>query len=75
MPTGSQRKALGERIIPVMRARDDHGRPGRIARYLSDYADDTTRGMIRFSRHPPVPRLVKLAIVHGQLLWPRQYRR
>ncbi len=50
MPTEADaRKALGERIIPVMRARDDHGRPGRIAQYLSDYADDTTRGMIRFS--------------------------
>lgn len=50
MPTEADaRKAVGERIIPVFRASDDHGRPGRIARYLSKTADDTTRGIIRFS--------------------------
>ena len=50
MPTEADaRKALGERIIPAFRAKDDHGRPGRIARYLSHAADDTSRGSIRFN--------------------------
>ena len=50
MPTEHDaRKAMGERIIPVFRASDDHGRPGRIARYLSSSADDTARGTIRFN--------------------------
>lgn len=50
MPTEHDaRKAMGERVIPVFRAKDDHGRPGRIARYLSDAADDTSRGAIRFN--------------------------
>lgn len=50
MPTEADaRKALGERVIPVFRALDDHGRPGRIARYLPKAADDVTRGMIRFN--------------------------
>lgn len=50
MPTEHDaRKAMGERIIPVFRASDDHGRPGRIARYLSGAADDTSRGTIRFN--------------------------
>lgn len=50
MPTEHDaRKAMGERVIPVFRAKDDHGRPGRIARYLSHAADDTSRGAIRFN--------------------------
>jgi phage terminase large subunit GpA-like protein len=50
MPTEHDaRKAMGERVIPVFRAKDDHGRPGRIARYLSGAADDTSRGAIRFN--------------------------
>ena len=50
MPTEADaRKALGERIIPVLKAKDAHGKPGRTAKYLSGYADDTTRGMIRFN--------------------------
>jgi phage terminase large subunit GpA-like protein len=50
MPTEHDaRKAIGERIIPVFRARDDHGRPGRIARYISHAADDTSRSTIRFN--------------------------
>lgn len=50
MPTEHDaRKAMGERVIPVFRAKDDHGRPGRIARYLSEKQDDTSRGTIRFN--------------------------
>lgn len=50
MPTEADaRKALGERVIPVFRALDDHGRPGRIARYLPKAQDDVTRGMVRFN--------------------------
>jgi hypothetical protein len=40
---------MGERIIPVFRARGADGKPGRIAKYLSGYADDTNRGMVRFN--------------------------
>lgn len=47
MPNEAEaRKALGERIIPVLRATP------RTARLLSKYADDTTRTMVRF-RHGP----------------------
>jgi phage terminase large subunit GpA-like protein len=50
MPTEADaRKAMGERVIPVFRANDDNNRPGRIARYLSHAADDTSRGAIRFN--------------------------
>lgn len=50
MPTESEaKKAMGERIIPVLKAKDEFGRPGRLARYLSDYDDDTKRGTIRFN--------------------------
>jgi phage terminase large subunit GpA-like protein len=50
MPTEAEaKKAMAERIIPVLKATDDLGRPGRLARYLSRYDDDTKRGTIRFS--------------------------
>ncbi|MCP3177292.1 phage terminase large subunit family protein [Desulfuromonas sp. KJ2020] len=47
MPSESEaKKALGERIIPALKASD------RTARLLSRYADDTTRTMVRFSHGP-----------------------
>jgi phage terminase large subunit GpA-like protein len=50
MPIESEaKKAMSERIIPVLKAKDGFGRPGRLARYLSKYDDDTKRGTIRFN--------------------------
>ncbi len=50
MPTEAEaKKAMGERIIPVLKATDSFGRPGRLARYLSKYDDDTKRGTVRFT--------------------------
>lgn len=50
MPTENDaRKAMGERIIPVFKAPDKNGKPGRIARYMSKAHDDTSRGTIRFN--------------------------
>jgi phage terminase large subunit GpA-like protein len=50
MPTEAEaKKAMAERIIPMLKATDDLGRPGRLARYLSRYDDDTKRGAIRFN--------------------------
>lgn len=47
MPTENEaKKALGERIIPALKATP------RTARLLSNYADDTTRTLVRF-RHGP----------------------
>jgi len=50
LPTEQEaKKAMAERIIPMIKAKDDLGRPGRLARYLSRYDDDTKRGAIRFN--------------------------
>ena len=50
MPTEAEaKKAMADRIIPVLKAPDALGRPGRLARYLSKYDDDTKRGTIRFN--------------------------
>ncbi len=50
MPTEQEaKKAMGERIIPVLKAPDAYGRPGRLAKYLSKYDDDTKRGTVRFN--------------------------
>ncbi|MCK9172021.1 MAG: phage terminase large subunit family protein [Desulfuromonas thiophila] len=43
------KKAMAERIIPVLKAETEHGRPGRLARYLSKYDDDTKQRTIRFT--------------------------
>lgn len=50
MPTEAEaKKAMAERIIPMLKAKDNLGRPGRLSRYLSKYDDDTKRGTIRFN--------------------------
>jgi len=47
MPTENEaKKALGERIVPVLKASP------RTARLLSRYADDTTRSLVRFKHGP-----------------------
>lgn len=47
MPSEAEaRKALGERIVPVLKASP------RMARLLSRYADDTTRSLVRFKHGP-----------------------
>lgn len=49
MPTEVEaKKAMGERIIPVLKARRPDGAPGRLAQYLSEYDDDTKMGTVRF---------------------------
>ena len=50
MPTEAEaKKAMINRIIPVFKAKNDHGKPGYLSRFLSKYDDDTKQGAIRFN--------------------------